>query len=144
MVNVIDNGIGGRTDGSLTLGLPLPLWNRNQGGVFQAQFQVVEAERALERLELNLQNRLAPIFERYSNALNQVSRYRDGILPAAKQSLDLTRRLYDGGEAGYTQLLIVQRTFAQTNLAYLEAIRQLREAAITMDGLLLNDSLRTE
>ena len=60
LVNVRDNGIGGRSDGALQVGVPLPLWNRNQGGVVQAQGEVAAAERALQQLELSLQNRLAP------------------------------------------------------------------------------------
>ena len=99
---------------------------------------------ALERLELNLQSRLAPVFERYSSALNQVTRYRTRILPAAQQTLEYTRRLYEAGEFGYINLLTAQRTYAQTNLAYLESLRQLREATVTIDGLLLSDSLKAD
>jgi cobalt-zinc-cadmium efflux system outer membrane protein len=144
LVNVIDNGIGGRSDGSVTLGVPLPIWNRNQGAIVQAANEAAAAERALERLELNLQSRLAPVFERYSSSLNQVARYRTRILPAAQQTLESTRRLYEAGEFGYINLLTAQRTYAQTNLAYLESLRQLREATVTIDGLLLSDSLSAE
>ena len=58
----------------------------------------------LEQLELSLQNRLAPVFERYSNALNQVKEYRENILPAAQESLDLSRQLYQAGEAGLSSI----------------------------------------
>ena len=143
LVNVIDNGINGDPDGSLMVGLPLPIWNRNQGALVQAQHQAAAAERALEQLELNLQNRLAPVFERYSNALNQVKEYRENILPAAQETLDLSRQLYQAGEAGFINLLTAQRTYSQTNLAYLEALRELRTAAAEIEGLLLSNSLQT-
>ncbi|WP_254511485.1 TolC family protein [Anatilimnocola floriformis] len=142
MVNVIDNGINGDPDGTVAIGLPLPLWNRNQGALVQAQHQAAAAERALEQLELSLQNRLAPVFERYSNALNQVKEYRENILPAAQESLDLSRLLYQAGEAGFLNLLTAQRTYAQTNLAYLDALRDLRTAAAEIEGLLLSNSLQ--
>ncbi len=144
LMNVRDNGIGGRPDGAVMVGVPLPLWNRNQGALYQAQHEAAAAERALERVELGLQSRLAPIFERYSNALNQVTRYRAKILPAAQQTLDFSRRQFEAGELGYINFLISQRTFAQTNLAYLDSLRQLREATATIDGLLLSDSLKVE
>ncbi|WP_425619145.1 TolC family protein [Anatilimnocola sp. NA78] len=142
LVNVVDNGIDGDPDGSIMVGMPLPIWNRNQGALVQAQHQAAAAERALEQLELNLQNRLAPVYERYSNALNQVKEYRENILPVAQETLDLSRRLYEAGEGGFINLLTAQRTFTQTNLAYLEALRELRTAAAEIEGLLLSNSLQ--
>ena len=143
LVNWRDEGIGGRPDGALTVGVPLPLWNRNQGGVIQAQGQVAAAERALDQLELSLENRLAPVFERYASALNQVNTYRSQLLPAAQQSLDLVRRLYQAGETPYLNLLTAQRSYSQTNVNYLESLRELRTADAEIEGLLLRNSLES-
>lgn len=143
MVNVIDNGIDGRTDGNVVLGVPLPLWNKNQGGIIQAQGEVAAAERAVDQLELDLQNRLAPVFERYANASNQVARYQRIILPAAQKSFTLVRQSYEAGEQGYTSLLTAQRTYSQTRLAYLEALRELRVSGAQLEGYLLDDSLQS-
>jgi len=143
LVNWRDNGIGGDSDGAITVGVPLPLWNRNQGGIVQAQGQVAAAERALDQLELSLENRLAPVFERYANARNQVNKYRSQLLPAAQQSLDLARRLYQAGETPYLNLLTAQRSFSQTNVNYLESLRELRAAEAEIEGLLLSGSLES-
>lgn len=143
LVNVIDNGIGGRPDGAIGVAMPVPIFNRNQGAITQAQHEVVATQQALARLELDLQNRLAPTFERYANARNQVERYRATILPTAQESLDLTRRAYEGGELNFIALLTVQRTYAQTNLNYLEASRELRTAEVEIEGLLLSGSLQS-
>ena len=143
LVNWRDNGIGGDSDGAITVGVPLPLWNRNQGGVVQAQGQVAAAERALDQLELSLENRLAPVFERYANALQQVQRYRNQLLPDAQRALDLVRRLYQAGETPYLNLLTAQRSFSQTNVNYLESLRELRAAEAEIEGLLLSGSLES-
>lgn len=143
LVNWRDNGIGGRSDGAITVGLPLPLWNRNQGGVVQAEQEANAAERALQQLELSLQNRLVPVYERYANALNQVGRYRARILPAAEESLRLITQKYKAGDTDYVRLLIAQRTYSQTNLNYLESLRELRAAEAEIDGLLLSGSLES-
>lgn len=144
LVNWRDEGIGGKPDGSISVGVPLPLWNRNQGAVIQADQQVVAAQRALEQVELALQNRLAPVYERYANAHNQVETFRNRILPAAQESLDLMRRSYQAGEAGYINLLTAQRTFSEMNLNYLEALRELRAAETEIGGLLLSGSLENK
>jgi cobalt-zinc-cadmium efflux system outer membrane protein len=143
LVNWRDNGIGGRSDGGITVGVPLPLWNRNQGGIVQAAQQAAAAERALQQLEFSLQNRLAPVFERYSNALNQVTKYRTKILPAAQESLNLMRQRYQAGETDYVNLLTAQRTYSQTNLNYLGSLGELKSAEAEIEGLLLSNSLET-
>jgi outer membrane protein, heavy metal efflux system len=143
LVNWRDNGIGGRSDAGITVGVPLPIWNRNQGGVVQAAQQAVAAERALQQLELSLQNRLAPVYERYANALNQVTKYRTRILPGAEESLTLMRQRYKAGETDYVNLLTAQRTYSQTNLNYLESLRELRSAEAQIEGLLLSGSLES-
>jgi hypothetical protein len=40
-------------------------------------------------------------------------------------------------------LLTSQRTYFQANLAYLDALRELRQSVAVIDGLLLIDSLQT-
>ena len=63
------------------------------------------------------------------------------ILPRAQQTFDLVRHGYSQGEVGYLDLLTAQRTYAQTNLAYLDALNSLWQSLAKIDGLLLSDSL---
>lgn len=141
LANWQDNGIGGSADGGVAVSLPLPVFNRNQGGIARAEHEYVAARQAFAQLELDLQNRLAPVFERYANAKNQFNRYQETILPAAQESLEVTRRMYSAGETGYTTLLTAQRTYSQIQLSYLDTIRSLRTAEVEIDGLLLSGSL---
>ena len=121
---------------------PLPLWNRNQGGVRRAQADVAAAQTNVSRVELDLQQRLAAAFERYSNARQQVDRYEKSILPAAEESLRLVTAGWQQGEFDYLTRLTSQRTFFQVNLAYLTALGDLRASVIEIEGLLLTDSLK--
>jgi cobalt-zinc-cadmium efflux system outer membrane protein len=124
-------------------GVPIPIWNRNQGGVRRARAELAAAQSNADRVELGLQQRLAIVFQRYANARQQVETYRRQILPDAQSSLDLVNEGYRQGEFAYLTLLTAQRTFFQTNLAYLESLRQLRESQAAVDNLLLTDSLRS-
>jgi len=134
---------GGKTDGIVQMLLPLPLINRNQGAISQAMAEVTAAERAVQQVELDLQNRLAPVFERYSSSVYRVRRYREKILPSAEKSLELVRRGYGAGEFPFLNLLNTQRTYFQTNQAYLQSLLDLRSSAAQIEGLLLNNSLGT-
>ena len=141
LVNWRDNGIGGRPDGGLQVGMPLPIYDRNQGGRQQARHNLAAANLAVQQLELDLQNRLADVFEQYANARRTASRYRDQIIPAARKALDLTREGYNAGDVNYNDLLTSQRTYARANLEYLDALRELWSAEWQIEGLLLTDSL---
>lgn len=121
--------------------LPIPIFNRNQGGIGRAEAELSIASGEVRRVQLELQQRLAVAYERYANAKEQVERYSKDILPDAKTSLDLVDALYRGGQAGYLILLTAQRTYFQTNLAYLDALQELRESSIAIEGLLLTNSL---
>ncbi|MBA3485104.1 MAG: TolC family protein [Pirellulales bacterium] len=136
-----DNATGDTIAG-VQVGLPLPLFNRNQGGIREAFAGVVSADAEVGRVELALQERLALVFERYSRAKNQVEKYSTGIIPNATRSLELVSLGYQGGEYSFLTLLTAQRTFTQANLAYLSALDEMWSSAIEIDGLLLVDSLQ--
>ena len=51
---------------------------------------------------------------------------------------------YRAGEVSYIELLTAQRSFAQMNLDYVEALGELRAALVEIDGLLLKDSLESD
>ena len=125
------------TIGGIQVGIPIPLWNKNQGGIRQAQSEISAASQNIDRVALDLKNRLATTFRDYSNAHSQAETYSTKILPRAQQTFDLVRQGYSQGEVGYLDLLTAQRTYAQTNLAYLDALNSLWESHVKIDGLLL-------
>jgi cobalt-zinc-cadmium efflux system outer membrane protein len=120
--------------------LPLPLWNRNQGGIAKAQAELVAARRRLEGVERRLQHDLAQQFQAYETALAQVDTIRGGILDRAQRNLDLTAQGYQAGELAFLDFLTVQRTYFQVNLEYLSALGDLNKGVQMLHGLLLAGS----
>ncbi len=137
LVNWQDNGIGGRPDGGVQVTVPIPTRNKNQGAIAQAVAELRAAEFALQKLELEIQARLAATFERYMNARSQEDRYAKSILPQAKESLELTRLAYKENDVTFLALLTAQRTYVEMSFAAVEAARQRRVAETEMDGMLL-------
>ena len=140
LINWRDNGIGGDADGALTVALPLPLWNKNQGAIREARHQLDAAQHALSQVELELKQRLTPVFEQYGNAREEVRRYEQRILPKVAETLELTRKSYELGQVSFNSLLIVQRTYANTQIAHLDAEEDLRIAQLKISGMLLSGS----
>lgn len=135
-----DQAING-LNGNLQITFPLRVVNRNQGGIQQAAAELAAARRALERKELELRGKLVELFAMYQTARSQVQRYRQAILPKAAENLTLVRRGFDAGEFGFIQVLTVQRTYAERNAIYLQALRELWTRKLEIEGLLLKDSL---
>jgi cobalt-zinc-cadmium efflux system outer membrane protein len=125
----------------LQMSMPLPVNDWNQGGIAEAQANVIAAEQSVQRVELSLQQRLASVYQQYEQARNQALRYETTILQKAQRNLDLNRQSYDSGQSSYLAVLTAQRSNSQARLAWLNAIDQLWSATVQMEGLLLSDSL---
>ncbi len=134
--NVTDSTIA-----AVRLEIPLQIFNRNQGNIAAANSNLIAACRNVERIRLELQSRLAQTFDRYAGTRNQVEKYRSSIIPNAKESLEMIAIGYQQGEFGYLLLLTAQRTYFRSNLAYIEALKELKSATAEIEGLLLKDSL---
>jgi cobalt-zinc-cadmium efflux system outer membrane protein len=137
------NNASGYSLGMLQIGVPIPLFNRNQGNMYRAQSELAAAQSEVRRVELALQSRLAEAFKTYGNARQQVQRYGRDILPDAKETLDLTRKGYQQGEFGYLQLLTAQRSYSQANRGHVEGLRDLWTSTTHIEGLLLTGGLES-
>ena len=133
-----DNAVAG-----LQVGLPLPIYNWNQGGVREAIGELREAEYAALRMELSIERELSQAYQDYVTARIRAERFASDILPRAADTLELTRNGYRNGESTFLQLLTAQRTYFQTNLAFLDALSQMGMAGRRINGLLLTDSLES-
>lgn len=132
------------TDDNVTnvqVGIPIPVFNRNQGNIRSARAEWIRACNDVKRIELDLQDRLAVAYRRYANARQQVDRYRERMVPRAERSLKLVSGGYEKGQVDYLTLLTAQQTYLHVNLSYLDSLRELRTAASLIDGQLLGESL---
>ncbi|MBA3312604.1 MAG: TolC family protein [Planctomycetaceae bacterium] len=129
------------TIGYAQVGIAVPIHHQNQGSIAAAQAGHVRACRDYERLELQLRDRLTAAYRQAESARVAVTRYRDSVLPSASRNLELTRVGYTRGEFDLLRLLTAQRTFAETNVAYVAAQVELQSAAARIDGLLLSGGL---
>ncbi len=127
--------------GFLEVGIPIPLFDRNQGNIATAMAELSAAKDEIRRLELTLRTRLASAFAIYLTSLQTVERYRKDILPQAQKAYDLYLKSFKQMAAAYPQVLISQRTLFQVRADYVQAIVALRQSVVEIEGLLLTDGL---
>ena len=136
--------IGGQRkglEGRLEVGVNVPIFNRNQGGIAAAEAELGIAERELERLQLVLRSRFAASFREYRNAQQMVERYRTQVVPRAREAYRTYLTNFRQMAAAYPQVLIAQRTLFQVEVEYARALIQLRESAVGLRGFLLEGGL---
>ena len=126
---------------NVQIGIPIPIFDRNQGNVHAAEAEWVAARKDIERIELDLQDRLAVAYQKYASARQQAERYGQRMLPRAGTSLTLVTEGYQTGQVKYLTLLTAQQTYVRVNLAYLDALLELRTSSAIITGQLFTGSL---
>jgi cobalt-zinc-cadmium efflux system outer membrane protein len=125
----------------IEIGIPLPLFDRQQGNLVTAQADLEHAQAEMRRLELALRSELATVIRGYEDARMEVERYEREILPRAQQSVELYRKGFQQMAAAYPQVLIAQRTLFQSRAEYTQALVELWRTASLLEGMLLSGGL---
>jgi cobalt-zinc-cadmium efflux system outer membrane protein len=123
------------------VGIRIPLFDRNQGTIQQARGELARAQAEITRVELSLRRRLADAFHRYQTALDSVRDYRQETLPKAQRAYEIYLDFFTKRRAAWPQVLVAERTYAQLSEEYVAALAELREAEVSIQGLLLVDGL---
>ncbi len=125
----------------VSVGVRLPLFDRNQGTVRQARADLARAQANVARVELSLRRRFADAATRYQTARASADDYRTETLPKAKEAYELLLDSFRRRRAAWPQVLVAARNHAEFQVDYLEALHDLRRAAAEIKGLLLTDGL---
>lgn len=128
-------------EGRLEVGVNVPIFNRNQGGISAAEAELAIAERDLERLQLVLRSQFASSFREYRNAQQMVERYRTAVVPRAREAYQTYLANFRQMAAAYPQVLIAQRTLFQVEVEYARALVRLRDTTVRLRGFLLDGGL---
>ena len=129
---------------ALTLGLPLPLFDRNQANIGRARLDIRRAENDNARLRLAVENdvteavlralrsqALLAVFERPgAGATPTATADPGGMLARAETALKVAEKSYKAGAISLLELLDAQRTYLDTRGQFLRALHDSRQAAI--------------
>lgn len=108
----------------VTLSIPLPLFDRNQGNVLEALRRVDKARDEQVFAQTRLQSELGQSYERMRAVEMEVNTLRDELLPAANSAFEAAGKGYELGKFGYLDALDAQRTLFQTNQQYVKALAE--------------------
>jgi len=107
---------------ALNFGLPLPLFNRNQGGIQQAEVAVQTAEADLNKTVNQVENEVEVAYRNLIQSRRLVEAFVGGVLDDARSTSTIVERAYERGGATILDLLDAARTSRTIQQNYIEAL----------------------
>ena len=116
--------------------LPLPLFNRNQGNILEAERRTDKARDELAAATVQAANSLAQAHARLDLARQSVTTLREQILPGAQSAYDAATRGFELGKFNFLDVLDAQRTLFQARAQYQRALAEAYRAAAEIERVL--------
>lgn len=126
----------GRNQTLIGISIPLPLFNRNQGNLYEAKVRADQAQDQYRSIEITMRNELSQAALRLSQARAAAQMLRTTLLPGAQQAYDVATKGFEAGKFGFIDVLDAQRTLFQSRIRYLTTLADSYQAAIVIDRVL--------
>jgi cobalt-zinc-cadmium efflux system outer membrane protein len=122
----------------LSLSVPIPVFDRNQGNILSAQESLAKtrAEREVNRNTLLIVAGRA--YDTLQGSLRELTVLRDLAIPKARAASDAIAEGYGQGRFTLLEVLDAQASLAQANLREQEALQNFHVAVATIEGLVGN------
>ena len=116
-----------------TVGLTLPMWNRNQGPL--AQVHATEHQRQAEErlLRTRIRGEVALASRKLQLLRVQVQEFQQNVLPPAERNMELLRRGWQAGKFDLFRVITASRELTETRLRLLDLLEDLWVAAIELE-----------
>jgi cobalt-zinc-cadmium efflux system outer membrane protein len=124
-----------------SVGIELPLWNRNQGNVHAAEAELDQARQEITRTQLSLRQRAEGLVQNYLSAKDEAERYRTALLPRARRAYELYLDKYRNMAQAYPQVIVSQRTLFELEVHYIDSLDRIWQNAIALQNFTLQGGL---
>ena len=118
---------------TLSVTLPLPLFNRNRSGIGRATTERDLAQ--IERLAAlrNGEAAIRELWQRLASLEARLSRLASAVIPKLDENFNLSTKAYRAGEIGILQLVLVNRQALDARRDFLEALGEFSQARIALE-----------
>jgi cobalt-zinc-cadmium efflux system outer membrane protein len=124
--------------GNVNVGIPIPFWNRNQGGILSARAAWEKAIQEQGRVNNDLTAKVAEAFQRYENNRVILEMYKKQMLPNQVQAFRaaVARHAAAGDKnVSYNDIVTVQQALAGLIGSYLNALNDQWIAVVDIGNL---------
>ncbi len=126
-------GLKSQYSWALGVTVPLPIYNRNQGGISRAKINVTQTELQLGDLERQAAIDVERAFLEYEVTRREVRELSTDVVPPAKQVRDNVFKRYNAGEVSVLDYLDAQQDFNQVVKQYLDTAVRHRRSMLSLN-----------
>jgi len=126
-------GLKSATSYALGVTVPLPVFNRNQGGVRRAVLNVDQTRIELSEVERQALVDVEKAAQEYEVTRREVNELRNEVNPAAIQVRDEVYRLLQAGEKSLIDFITAQQNFNQIVKQYLDTAIRHRRSMVNLN-----------
>jgi cobalt-zinc-cadmium efflux system outer membrane protein len=102
--------------------VPLPIFNRNQGGIAQSEVAAQVADADLKKTLIQVESEVDVAYRNLIQSRRLVEAYRAGVLEDARLTLTIVEKAYERGGATILDLLDAARTSRTIQQNYIETL----------------------
>lgn len=124
------------------ISIPLPLWNRREGPIAQAQAGIGYATAQVEAQRAQLLRELDSAYARQGVTQRQISTFEKSLLRSAEEGLRVAEAAYRAGERSLLEVLDAQRTLRSVRADYNQALFDRNAAWLDIERLTARDPFR--
>jgi len=117
------------------ISLPLPLWNRNKGGVETAEARQKQAETSLYVMQRDLERRILERALKYQTKLSEMAKWRPESVDEFHKAAELADRHYRLGAVPIATYVEMQKQYLEAVEALLDTRREALEAGQELQRL---------
>lgn len=118
------------------LSLPLPIFNRNQGGIQEARDRLAKGEEERRAEAVRVMTALSEAYRALSTAHAEATALEKSVLPGAGEAFEAVNEGYRLGKFGLLDVLDAQRTFFDARARHLRALADYHQAAAEVERLI--------
>ena len=120
----------------LGLSIPLPVSNRNQGGILKATYLLAKAQESGKAAEIQVLASLEEAAQRLAGTYAEATALKNDVLPGAQSGFDAVSEGYRDGKFDYLQVLDAQRTLFEARGRYIESLTAHHKAKADAERLI--------
>ena len=120
----------------MSLSMPLPIFDRNQGAVESAEMRRLQVEYEKQSVEIELKTQLAAAWSRLDFVYAEIQTLKTEILVQAQSAYETINRGYNMGKFSFLDLLDAQRTLFDHRARYLDALLEYHSARAEIERLI--------
>ncbi|WP_372719035.1 TolC family protein [Novipirellula sp.] len=122
--------------------IELPVFDRNQGTIRQAQADLIRQQEEIRRIELDLQQRLATTYQQYLTSLQIATEYNRVIIPEAEMAYEELLESYKDNRVDWPDVLSAQHDLFDARLTQIQQLEMVRSNEVLVRGFMLEGGLQ--